>query len=61
VQADSDAVWAQVSAAAGSRAGGFPAWRTARIAVEARDDGPWTARAVKLDGSLGVPHAFTPL
>lgn len=64
VQADSDAVWAQVSASCttstSSSADKFPEWYKARIHIEAHDDALWTARAVKLDGSLGEKYHFTP-
>jgi len=62
VQADSDAVWAQVSASrtTGSSTSKFPEWCKARIHIEAHEDAPWTARAVKRDGSFGEPYPFTP-
>ena len=71
VQEDSDRVWAEVVTAAsaaspdentsGQQQGvAFGDWLKATIEIEARDEGPWTARARKPDGTLGNTHEFVP-
>ncbi|VEU39840.1 unnamed protein product [Pseudo-nitzschia multistriata] len=56
VQADSDRVWESevLSGNVGED------WYKATIAINAHETEPWTAQAVKPDGSLGTKFAFGP-
>lgn len=56
VQADSDKVWESevLSGAVGKD------WYKATIAINAHESEPWTAQAVKPDGSLGTEFTFEP-
>jgi len=64
VQADSDRVWKEVSSSAptasasGSTGGDnvqFSTWRKANIAINAKEEGSWTARAVRSPFNQGHP------
>ena len=59
VQSDSDQVWAHVSGQ--GRQEEFGSWLKARVAIGARSDGPWTARAVRPGGELGSVYEFSAL
>ena len=56
VQRDSDNVWESevLSGAVGKD------WYKATIAINAHESEPWTAQAVKSDGSLGIKYTFEP-
>eukprot|EP00534_Pseudo-nitzschia_fraudulenta_P011611 CAMPEP_0201211620 /NCGR_PEP_ID=MMETSP0851-20130426/182652_1 /ASSEMBLY_ACC=CAM_ASM_000631 /TAXON_ID=183588 /ORGANISM="Pseudo-nitzschia fraudulenta, Strain WWA7" /LENGTH=440 /DNA_ID=CAMNT_0047500579 /DNA_START=177 /DNA_END=1499 /DNA_ORIENTATION=- len=56
VQKDSDNVWESqvLSGSVGED------WYKATIAIDAHDTEPWTAQAVKSDGSLGTKYTFEP-
>jgi hypothetical protein len=58
VQAASDSVWKEI--VANKESGVGHDWLKATIQINARDTEPWTAQAVKPDGSLGQVFAFTP-
>lgn len=57
VQADSDRVWDQV--VIGGEGGGVGKdWYKASIRIDGHSTEPWTARAIKPDGSEGTLHKF---
>jgi hypothetical protein len=56
VQADSDRVWKEHVMAEDAVVG--QDWYKATIQINAHDTEPWTAQAVKPDGSLGTEFAF---
>lgn len=56
IQADSDKVWCSILD--GSAGVGRKDWYTATIQINAKKDDPWTAQAVKPDGSLGTEFVF---
>ena len=58
VQSDSDAVWRTISEEGGGDEGTGQTWHTAVIAIEARADGPWTAKAKGVSGA--TTFEFTP-
>jgi len=59
VQSDSDRVWEEEVMSGKAGVGGD--WYKATIAVEARTDGPWVARAVRPDGTTsGKSFDFVP-
>mmetsp|Transcript_42754 Transcript_42754/g.90890 ORF Transcript_42754/g.90890 Transcript_42754/m.90890 type:complete len:453 (-) Transcript_42754:518-1876(-) len=62
VQADSNRVWREAVMKDGDddgKGGGVGRdWYRAEMRIEARENGPWTIRAVRPDGSMGTEHAF---
>lgn len=59
VQADSDRVWEEVVMSEDGGGVGDD-WYKATIAIEAHSTEPWTARAIRPDGTKGKVFTFTP-